>query len=307
MIDALMKGANMSLPLRYTQNFLHSEPLVKRLLNKADIPPSATVLEIGAGKGIITQALADHITQGRVFAIELDAQLVQVLKIKFKPLTHVEILFQDIRIMDLSELGRDYYVFSNVPFNITSELLEHLLTGENTPLEAHLILQKDTLISSSPYGEGETFKSLMIAPRYEITIKHTFLPNDFTPRPSVDTLLFGFKRRVEPLIADGDYPLYKDFLAHVSKDRVGEGAWLKILPKKTQQALAESAGLIFGRGLKSQTIQGIIQAFKVFKQSPHKHQVVAGAMADLREEQFRREQINQAGGHHRSRKQHGKR
>jgi 23S rRNA (adenine-N6)-dimethyltransferase len=291
-----------SATLRYSQNFLHNEPLVKRLVKRADIPQSATVLEIGAGKGIITQALTEAVPDGRVVAVELDAQLVRVLKIKFNPRPNVQILFQDIRIMDLTELGADYHVFSNVPFNITSELLEHLLTGDNPPIQAHLILQKDTLISASPYGDGETFKSLMIAPRYEVTLNHVFQPSDFAPRPSVDTVLFGFKRRDEPLIAETDYLLYKDFLAHVSKDRVGEGAWLKILPKKTQEALAETSGLVFGRGLKSQTLMGMMNAFQAFKQATHKHAVVEGAMGDLREEQFRREQINQSGGHHRSKK-----
>lgn len=288
--------------LRYSQNFLHHEPLVKRLVNRADIPQSATVLEIGAGKGIITQALAEAVPDGRVVAVELDAQLVQVLKIKLKPFSQVEIAYQDIRTLDLSDLGADYQVFSNVPFNITSELLEQLFTGENPPLQAHLILQKDTLISSSAYGDGETFKSLMIAPRYAVSIAHTFQPSDFTPRPSVDTVLFRFQRRATALIADRDYPLYKDFLAHVSKDRVGEGAWLKILPKKTQEALAESSGLVFGRGLKSQTLAGILGAFEAFKPASHKHDIVEGAMADLREEQYRREQINLSGGHHRSKK-----
>lgn len=296
----------MSLPLRYTQNFLHHEPLVRRLINRADIPQSATVLEIGAGKGIITQALADTVTNGRVFAVELDAQLVQVLKIKFKPLSHVEIAFQDVRTLDLSELGADYTVFSNVPFNITSELLEHLFTGAHTPINAHLILQKDTLISTSPYGDGETFKSLMLLPRYEIKIAHAFQPSDFAPRPSVDTVLFSFKRREEPLVADNEYSLYKDFLAHVSKDRVGEGAWLKVLLKKQQEALAESSGLVFGRGLKSQTLTGVVNAFKAFQQT-HKQAVVAGAMDDLREEQYRREQINLSGGHHRKQRSNNKR
>lgn len=291
----------MVLPLSYSQNFLHHEPLVRRLVKSADIPSSATVLEIGAGKGIITQALAEQVPNGRVLAVELDAQLVQVLKIKFKPLAQVEIAFQDVRTLDLSELGIDYHVFSNVPFNITSELLEHLLTGDNPPLQAHLILQRDTLISSSPYGDGETLKSLMILPRYELKITHVFQPTDFAPRPSVDTALFRFQRRAEPLIVAGDYPLYKDFLAHVSKDRVGEGAWLKVLPKKVQEALAESSGLVFGRGLKSQSLTGILSAFKAF-QKGNKQPVVGGAMEELRQEQYRRDEINQAGGHHRSRK-----
>jgi len=288
--------------LQYTQNFLHSPSLVAQIITAAAIPPGATVLEIGPGKGIITEALASQVTEtGRVVGVELDALLASALKSRFEQVPQVTILQGNILEVDLAQFGPDYQVFSNVPFNITSALLERLFAEGTGPESAYLILQTDALISSGPYGDGETFKSLMIQPRYDVEVVHMFSPTDFVPRPSVATALFRFVRRVIPLITDAELTLYKDFLAFVSKDRAGEGAWTRVLPKPALQALSVDGGLVPGRGLKSQSVEALVAAFRAF-QGSSRIRVVSGAMQDLRQEQARREQINRAGGHHRTRR-----
>lgn len=288
--------------LQYTQNFLHSPALVAQIVALAAIRGGATVLEIGPGRGIITEALARQVTEaGRVVAVELDASLASSLANRFEAVPQVTVLHGDILKVDLTQFGTDYQVFSNVPFNITSPLLERLFAEGTGPEAAHLILQTDALISSGPYGDGETFKSLMIQPRYDVEVVHTFSPADFVPRPSVATALFRFRRRVIPLIANADLALYKDFLAFVSKDRAGEGAWTRVLPKPTLQVLSAAGGLVPGRGLKSQSVEALVAAFRAF-QGSSRIRLVQGAMQDLRQEQARREEINRAGGHHRTRR-----
>jgi hypothetical protein len=107
-------------------------------------------------------------------------------------------------------------------------------------------------------------------------------------------------RRPEPLIDPAHYDLYGDFLAFVSKDRVGEGAWRKLFSKR---ALAAQTALQAGRGLKSQRLDGILTTFGAFTQLDRSRQVVvSGAMRQLRDEQQRRLTINRAGGHHRSKR-----
>lgn len=293
----------MTNDLKYTQNFLHSPALVEKIVTMAHIAPGDTVLEIGPGKGIITRSLAQKVTAaGRVVAVELDPVLAGMLRQQFKEVPQVEIMTQDIRQLALGPFNGDYAVFSNVPFNITSELLEYLFSAEFGPGKAHLILQKDTLIGSSPYGETETFKSLMIKPFYEIHVVHNFQKADFRPQPGVEISLFSFQKITPPRMTPASLDLYRDFLAFVSKDRVGEGVWKKAFTQRQLQTLTERGDLAGGRGLKSQTIEGIISAFNDFTAGGSQLGLVKGAMASLREEQKRREVINREGGHRRSNK-----
>jgi 23S rRNA (adenine-N6)-dimethyltransferase len=281
------------LKLQYTQNFLRDKALVERLVSAARIQPGSTVLEIGSGKGIITAALAKAAgAAGRVIAVELDEKLAENLRALFQNTPQVEILHMDILQFKLEALPENYSVFSNIPFSITSTLLEFLLNPKTGPRSAHLILQKDALIDP----QGEPFKAFLMKPLYEITTAHTFRRSDFVPQPGVDTALFGFTKRAEPLVNPVQYDLYKDFLAFVSKDRVGEGVWTRVFSKGQ---IAKTA-LIVGRGLKAQTVNAMTDAFKQFAAS-NRTEVVKGAMARLRAEQQRREQINQAGGHRRPR------
>lgn len=287
--------------LRFSQNFLHSKALVKSIVALAQIPRGGTVLEIGPGKGIITQALAEEVgPEGRVVAVELDSVLSARLREQFSAAPQVHIHHADILQFDLHTLGDSYQVFSNVPFNVTSEVLDSLFTHMHSPQRAHLILQVDALISRSEYGDGETLKSLMLQPRYNVAAVRAFARTDFTPQPSVETALFAFERRAVPLIHDEEYALYKDFLAFVSKDRVGEGVWRKVLSKNQIDLLTREQGLVPARGLKSQQVSAMIAAFQQVRKDPAKLGVVRGALLALRQEQARRESINQAGGHHRS-------
>lgn len=291
--------------LRFTQNFLKSQDLVKRLVHLAKIEPGSTLLEIGPGKGIITAELARRVTAGgRVVAVELDANLVEELSRKFEHIPQVEILNENILQFGLERMGGAYDLFSNVPFNITSRLLEFLFNPSTGPDKAHLILQQDAIVGKNKEGsETETFKSMLIKPLYRVRVRHRFFKSDFRPRPSVETALFSFEKRATPLIDVARYELYKDFLAFVSKDRVGEGAWLKLFSKRQIKRLVSQSGLMPNRGLKSQTVEAVVAAFDLFAAlGGAKQKRVLGAMRMLRDEQSRMTEIAQAGGHHRSKK-----
>ncbi|MCU0464421.1 MAG: rRNA adenine N(6)-methyltransferase family protein [Anaerolineae bacterium] len=294
----------MSLPseLRYSQNFLHSPALVTKLVSLAQLAPGGTVLEVGPGKGIITKALAEAVGEtGRAVAVELDGRLAETVRAQLRSLKQVEIVAGDILTFDLAALPAGYAAFANVPFNITSALLEKLLNPASGPAQAHLILQTDALVATDDYGTAaETLKSLMIHPLYEIEIVHHFNRLDFSPQPAVETALFAFMKRAAPLVTPGEYVLYKDFLAVVSKDRAGEGGWRRLFSKAQLAQLDTPDGLVMGRGLKAQTADGILAAFQVFTRTPAKHREVSGAWAALREEQERREQVNREGGHRRN-------
>jgi 23S rRNA (adenine-N6)-dimethyltransferase len=289
--------------IRFTQNFIHSPVLAKKLVRFAAIHPGETVLEIGPGKGILTRELAERVTAtGSVVAVEYDKKLAHNLAADFEASPQIKIEYGDILKFDLRRLSGNFLVFSNIPFNITSEILEHLFTGAHRPDRAYLVLQTDTLIGKQIQGGGptETFKSLMIKPLVSIQPVYAFSMSDFKPRPHVNTTLFGFARRDKPLIAVSQVNHYKDFLAFIAKDRVGEGVWKKIFSKRQLANLVKQTGLVNGKGLKLQSVEAIASLFARFVTfDPSKQAVVRGAMARLRAEQRKTEQINLRGDHRR--------
>lgn len=293
------------LPLRYTQNFLTNTAVVERLAAVPDWLPNRAVLEIGPGEGIITQALAERLgpdQQGRrVVAVEMDARLVEKLRAKFTAVPQVHIVQQNILHFDLSTLGDDYVVVANVPFNITSDLLAYLFQPGRGPAFAQLILQTDALQARTRGGQtGETLKSLLIKPWYDVTLARRLARRDFHPAPAVDTALFAFRRREKPLVAEAQYVLYQDFVAYVAGDRVGEGAWRRLFSKKQIGMMGRQTGLVLNRGLKSQSFTAVVEAFHSFvRYSQPKHGRVQGAMQQFRAIQGQTTRRNWRGGHRR--------
>ena len=102
-----------------SQNFFYSRKLVSWLLRKSSIGPKDTVLDIGAGKGIITELLLKITHQ--VIAIEIDALLCSYLENKFKTDPHVQVINKDF-LRYLLPL-HPYKVFANIPFCIEGEII----------------------------------------------------------------------------------------------------------------------------------------------------------------------------------------
>jgi len=281
---------------------LKDPQLVDRLLSLTDIGTADTVLEIGPGKGIITAALAKKVgPKGRVVAVELDEDLHGSLQTIFQSVPQVELFHDDILSFPLQNLGGTYNIFSNVPFAITAPLLEKLFQPGHGPEKAWLILQTDTLLDFSKGKARPTFKSLLLDPQYEVENLYDFSRSDFAPQPQADTALFSLIRRTSPLLPTQKYRLYRDFLAYISHDRVGEGVWKKLLTKKQLEQVARQTKLSLNKGLKAQNSQSLISTYgELERVAPQFVNKIQGAFQRLRSEQALRAHKNELGGHHRS-------
>jgi len=191
----------------YSQNFLKSSELVNHLLDKTSINVQDTVYEIGPGKGIITKELAKRAK--KVIAFEKDKELYSYLIEKFKNSNNIEIHFGDFLEENIN--FKNHKIFSNIPFNITAEIIKKIVDREKAPQEAHLFLQKEA--AQKYLGEPkESLVSLSIKPWFELKNTYAFEPTDFNPIPSVDVVLFEIKKREEFLVKQENSKLYLDFL-----------------------------------------------------------------------------------------------
>ncbi len=198
--------------IKYSQNFLRDNELVKRLVNNSSITKNDSVYEIGAGDGIITQALLNK--AGWVVSFELDSNFVNKLKNKFKDHGNLELRHEDF--LDYALPSQDYKVFSNIPFNITSAIIKKLTLEDNIPTYSYLIVQKEAAMkfAGKPLDNKNSQLSVILYPWFEFSIKHTFKSSDFFPKPNVDIVLLEIKKRDESLIEQNQRMMYEDFITY---------------------------------------------------------------------------------------------
>lgn len=195
--------------IRYSQNFLTSRYLVAQLLDTCDIHSTDTVYEIGPGKGIITECLAQRCHQ--VVAIEKDPLLVAALRSKFAKTRNIRLY--EGNFLEYNLPGSHYKVFGNIPFNITTAIVTHLTTTLVPPDDAYLIMQKEA--AQRFLGEPhETLYGVLLKPCFEVELLHSFHRSDFVPTPRVDVVMLRLRKRGPPLIAYKEMALFRDFVVY---------------------------------------------------------------------------------------------
>lgn len=199
------------LPKRFAlaQHFLRSPHLVCTLVRESGLAPTDTVVEIGAGQGILTAALAA--VASRVIAVEKDPALVTQLRQRFRRQEHVEIRVGDFLTMPL-ELD-DYTVFANIPFNRTARIMHKLFDGPQPPRMAHLVLQREAAHKFAGVPR-ETQYSLLLKPRFTVEILRKLRRTDFDPPPRVEVVLLQMKQRDPPLLAGAHAEHYRRFVCY---------------------------------------------------------------------------------------------
>jgi 23S rRNA (adenine-N6)-dimethyltransferase len=196
--------------ISYSQNFLKSSSLVDHLLNRSDIHADDTVYEIGPGKGIITERLAQRCRQ--VIAIEKDTGLVDSLRSRFTSTVNVRIHQSDF--LDYRLPNNHYKVFANIPFNITSAIVTYLISAPTPPDDVYLIVQREA--AEKFVGQPrESLYAILLKPTFEPELLHRFRRNDFTPAPRVDVVMLRLRKRGPPLVASKDMQLFRDFVVYI--------------------------------------------------------------------------------------------
>lgn len=127
---------------RLGQNFLKDQRFLDRILEAADVEPQDSVLEIGAGTGVLTQALASR--AGRVVAVELDDGLVSLLREAAHGDPHLEIWHGNALDFDPAEhFDGPYKLVGNIPYYITGPIVRHFLECDLPPSLLVLMVQRE--------------------------------------------------------------------------------------------------------------------------------------------------------------------
>lgn len=194
-IGKVLKEHNFRFNKQFGQNFITDVNLLQAMVGDAVVTQDDTVLEIGAGAGTLTRALAEKAK--KVYAFEIDRNLIPILGETLKGLDDkVEVIFKDIMKVSDDELDKiidsgEYKVVANLPYYITTPLIMRFLERTHKPSSITVMIQKEVgqrLTSSADCGDYGVI-TLSIALEGKAKIMREVPRYMFTPQPNVDSCI----------------------------------------------------------------------------------------------------------------------
>lgn len=191
-IAQLLQSHGLHTQKHFGQHFLTNAKILEATIAAANIQPTDTVLEIGAGIGVLTQELAQR--AGQVMAFEIDTKLQPILSQTLVEYSNVELHFEDFLKTDWKPTNGDWRLVANLPYNAGSHILDVLIKNPNPPQSMTVLLQKevaDKIVAESP---NATYLSNFFKLYGQASIIQTVDPNNFFPPPKVDSAILYVQR-----------------------------------------------------------------------------------------------------------------
>lgn len=202
-----MAVARGSSPRPHGRHFLRSRRLVEAIVADAGIGAGDLVLDLGAGRGALTQELARRAR--RVWAVELDAVLADGLGRRF-PATNVRVLRADATVLRWPD--EPFRVVANLPFGSAAAILRSLLDDPRVPLfSADLVVQWELAAKRAALWPG-TLAGAYWGAWHRFALVRRLPPCAFAPPPSVDAGVLRIERRAEPLVDAREAFAYRRFV-----------------------------------------------------------------------------------------------
>ncbi|MDD3845173.1 MAG: 16S rRNA (adenine(1518)-N(6)/adenine(1519)-N(6))-dimethyltransferase RsmA [Syntrophorhabdaceae bacterium] len=252
---------------RFSQNLIKDGNILRKMVALAGIVPGDTVVEIGAGRGDLTRAIAS--CAARVIAIELDRDMIPYLETVARASSNIEIVPGDILSVDIAQFAREHTVkvMGNIPYGITGPIVFKLIDERRSIESAFLTVQKEIgeRITANPgtraYGSLSVVLQLVAHVRVLMRLK----PQVFIPPPKVESIYFAMRFRDDAGDVDdaliafirGAFSHKRKFMRHALLERC-TGAEVEALYEK----------MTFPRSVRAETLEpGIFRRmFEVMKE-----------------------------------------
>ncbi|MEI6228877.1 MAG: 16S rRNA (adenine(1518)-N(6)/adenine(1519)-N(6))-dimethyltransferase RsmA [Candidatus Saccharibacteria bacterium] len=236
----MVKGPNKSLG----QHWLRDRDVLAHIADCADLSADDTVLEIGPGLGTLTSELLRQ--AGKVIAVEFDSELARKLPAQF-PGKNLSVINEDILKFDLTDLPTGYKVVANVPYYITSKIVQMLMTATNKPSTTVLLVQKEVAQRLAAKPSQMSILAVSAQVFADVTLGDIVPAAMFTPPPKVDSQVVVLKTRDISFFTDiNELDFFKvvkaGFSAKRKKLRSSLSGGLKI-SKSDVEALLQKAGI----------------------------------------------------------------
>ena len=215
----------------YSQNLLRNPQLIKELFERTSLRHDATVIDIGAGTGTISSVLARQVRN--VIAVEFEPRMFSKLRENMERYPNVTIYEGDFLTMKLPKVP--YSIFANIPFHLSSPIINRLIETDLPPESVYLIVQKQfgrKLIADTDPEHFTSQLGMIVGALYETKIRKNLDRTDFFPHPAVDTVFLQMLHRETPLVEPKRMEAYKKFTTECFSD-----------PKKLAKLPIEIVGL----------------------------------------------------------------
>ena len=209
---------------RFGQNFLTDQSIIASLVDAINPQEGQTLIEIGPGLGALTKPLLNNVTTLHV--VEIDRDIVSWMNTEYKMPSYEknDLIIHNVDALkfDFSSLGDRLRITGNLPYNISTPILFHLLKNLNSIVDMHFMLQKEVVErmvakpSTSAYGRLSVMLQYYLQMEYLITVP----PEAFNPAPKVESAFVRCTPYAElPFVANDTDLLSKVVLAAFSQRR----------------------------------------------------------------------------------------
>ena len=170
------------------QNFLKSKEALRSLISAGDIQPTDNILEVGPGKGVLTEELVK--LAHKVIAIEKDDRLIELLSEKFKQeIEHNKLVILHQDVLEFNPEETSYKIIANIPYYITGTFIQKFLEADFQPTKMVIMVQKEVAQRIVARDGKESILSISVKaygePKYIQTVQAKY----FSPEPNVDSAI----------------------------------------------------------------------------------------------------------------------
>ncbi|MGB1198531.1 MAG: 16S rRNA (adenine(1518)-N(6)/adenine(1519)-N(6))-dimethyltransferase RsmA [Thalassotalea sp.] len=177
---------------RFGQNFLHNDAIISKIVDAINPEPGENLIEIGPGLGALTEPVVDR--AGELSVVELDRDLAHRLRHHPFLAPKLTIYEQDALKFDFAELATEdnpLRIFGNLPYNISTPLIFHLLTFKSQVKDMHFMLQKEVVERMASGPDCKSYGRLSVMTQYQCQVLPVMEigPEAFNPPPKVDSAI----------------------------------------------------------------------------------------------------------------------
>ena len=164
------------------QHWLIDPNILESIIKQARIEVEDTVLEIGTGKGHLTDRLL--LIKANIISVEYDGQLYDENAIKYKNKANLQLIHADIRDYDWRKMPPNYKICANIPYYLTANLLRSLVDTDNQPALAVLLMQQEVALKLV-HPTKRSLLSTLVQSKYAVKLGIEVPPEAFKPPPKV--------------------------------------------------------------------------------------------------------------------------
>jgi len=187
------------------QHFLTDRAVLEKIIESSDLGKDDVVIEVGPGVGVLTKELSKRVK--KVYAVEIDMKIAEILSTVCVTCRNVEIKREDIRSFNPSGIGR-YKVVANIPYYLTSHLLKKFLEEKNKPTSMTLLIQRE--VAERICAKPGRMSILAVAVQFYGVpeIVEMVRPISFFPAPKVYSAVLNIRVFRKPIFEDIDAKLF---------------------------------------------------------------------------------------------------